>query len=103
MTDEKLKPALTEGDLLVLRADAGKRLMEMPGGARLNGSQRPLDATARLSLAWLRAALQTINHKGGLRPGFLEEFQQKLDTPDSDCEAEEHEWTEVADPKARKP
>lgn len=68
----------------------------------LAGAQEPLPPSERVALGWLRSSMMVLNSKGAFRPGFLEEFQQQLDTPNSEG-IEDHDWTEVADPKKAKP
>lgn len=95
-------PKLFLQDLLVLKTQAGREYTQMPAW-HLNDAPKPLPPAERIALGWLRSSLMVLNSKGAFRPGFLEEFQQALNLPDSDPEADYADWTEVADPKARKP
>lgn len=91
-------PKLQLQDLLVLKTEAGRQYTQMPA-YHLEGAAHPLPPSERLSLSWLRSSLMVLNQKGAFRPGFLAEFRQQLELPDSDPEADYADWTDVADPK----
>lgn len=78
-------------DVLQLKSLATKRVLEFKQGERLVGMTRELTDGERLVLAHLDAVLHLLNRSGI----DCSSVEVPIEIPDSDPEAEEHEWVPV--------
>lgn len=94
---------LTHHDILLLQGHARREYAEILGEHRLEGMTRGLDGGERLALSWLRAATMLLNRKGAFREGFLREYVEPLETPNSDCASgDDPDWEVSDDGKGKK-
>jgi len=92
-------PELNQKDLIVAQSIARQEFVEIPGEYRLRGMTRQMTASERVALSWLRGVMVVLNSKGAFREGFLEAFVEPLELPDSEPDAEYHDWVENEEKK----
>jgi hypothetical protein len=96
-------PELKHHDLLLLQGFARSEYTEMPAEYHLKGMKRPLDQSERLALSWLRASMRLLNGKKAFREGFLDEYVEPLELPDSfPASGEDPDWEQADDGKQKR-
>ena len=77
-------------DLVLLRAGAVTAFRELPIGAKLPGSVKPLTTDDMRLLAIFESALQVLNRRGAFKEGWLDGNPIKLLTEDSNPKEDDY-------------